>query len=305
MDGHAGRKVTALRLGAPVQFRDRRQGKVAAIEVEVDEEWEVLNIVVKRGVLRWSTSVKLPFSASLQWSDDHLAFDCTSRQAFAREIPPIAAPARPLSPESPVSLPGASLAGLLVEPGRRLATDIIIRRGGVRNRVPVEDISFEGKALHIATHGEDLKLYLTDDELENRAREALAATHVLTAEERRTVTVEISGGVVTVRGNVFTKNTKKALERVMSGLAGAVAIRIEVVDDLELELAIGQAMERAGFHRSAAVYARSSLGDVTLYGEAPSPRIADDIVRAVSRLPSVRSVRMLLQAAQPQTASPL
>jgi len=300
MDGHAGRKVTALRLGAPVQFRDRWQGKVAAIEV--DEEWEVLNLVIKRGLLRWSASVRLPFSASPQWSDDRVAFDCTSRQAFAREVPPIAAPARPLSPESPVSLPGASLAGLLVEPGRRLATDIIIRRGGVKNRVPVEDISFEGKALHVATHGGNLQLYLADDELETRAREALAASRVLTAVERRTVTVEISGGVVTVGGNVFTKNTKKALERVTSGLAGAVAIRIEVVEDLELERAIGQAMELAGFHANAGVYARSVLGEVTLFGYAPTAGVVEDILRVVSRVPGVCSVRMLLQVGQRQTA---
>lgn len=300
MDGHPDRKVTALRLGAPVQFRDRWQGKVAAIEV--DEELEVLNLVVKRGLLRWSTSVKLPFSASPQWSDDRVAFDCTSRQAFAREIPPIAAPARPLTPETPVSLPGAKLAGLLVEPGRRLATDIIIRLGRAKNRAPVEDVFFEGKVLRIATHGENLRLYLTDDELESRAREALAATRELTAEERRTVRVEVSGGVVTVRGNVLTKNTKRALERTMSRLAGAATIRMELVDDLELELAIGGALERAGLTHSAHVYARSSLGDVTLYGEAPSPQVADDIVRAVSRLPGVRAVRTLLQVRQRQTA---
>jgi osmotically-inducible protein OsmY len=302
MDGHADRKVAALRLGAPVQFRDRWQGKVAAIEV--DEEWEVLNLVVKRGVLRWSTSVKLPFSASPQWSDDRVAFECTSRQAFAREIPPIAAPARPLSPKTPVSLPGARLAGLLVEPGRRLATDIIIRRGRAKNQAPVGDVSFQGKALHIATHGENLRLYLTDDELENQAREALAATRELTGEERRTARVEASGGVVMVRGNVLTKNTKRALERAMSRLAGAATIRMEVVDDLELELAIGQALERTGLTHATRVYARSSLGDVTLYGEAPSPQVADDIVRAVSRLPGVRSVRTLLQVRQRQTVPP-
>ena len=303
METHTDRKVAALRLGAPVQFRDRWQGKVAAIEV--DEEWEVLNLVVKRGLLRWSTRVKLPFSASPQWSDDRVAFDCTSRQAFAREIPPIAAPARPLIPETPVSLPGAKLAGLLVGPGRRLATDIIIRLGRAKNRVPVEDVFFEGKVLRIATHGENLRLYLTDDELENRAREALAATLELTAEELRTVRVQVSGGVVMVRGNVLTQNTKRALERAMSRLAAAATIRMEVVDDLELELAIGGALERAGLTHVAHVYARSSLGDVTLYGEAPSPQVADEIVRAVSRLPGVCAVRTLLQVRQRQTAPTL
>jgi osmotically-inducible protein OsmY len=169
--------------------------------------------------------------------------------------------------------------------------------------VPVEDVSFEGKVLHIATHGENLRLYLTDDELQNRAREALAATRELTGDERQNISVEISGGVVMVRGNILTSNTMRALERTMSRLADTATIRMEVVDDLELELAIGQAMERAGFTHAAHVYARSSLGEVTLYGEAPSPQVSDDIVRAVSRLPGVRSVRSLLQTGQPQAAA--
>ena len=108
-----------------------------------------------------------------------------------------------------------------------------------------------------------------------------------------------------VRGNVLTKNTRRALERAMSRLAAAATIRMEVVDDLELELAIGRALERAGLTHVAHVYARSSLGDVTLYGEAPSAQAADDIVRAVSRLPGVRAVRSLLQVRQPQTAPTL
>jgi osmotically-inducible protein OsmY len=301
MEGQADRKVAAIRLGAPVQFRDRWQGKVAAIEV--DEEWEVLNVVVKRGLLRWSTSVKLPFSASPQWSDDRVTLDCTSRQAFAREIPPIAAPARPISLKTPVSLPGARMAGLLVEPGRRLATDVIIRQGGAKKRVPVEDVSFEGKALRIATHGENLRLYQTDDELENQARDALAATRELTGEERRSVGVEVSGGVVIVRGNVLTKNTKRALQHAMSHLAGVATVRVEVVDDLELELAIGQALESAGFH-GANVYARSVLGYVTLFGYALNPGVVEDVLRVVSRVPGVRSVESRIEVSAPAAATP-
>jgi len=301
MDGHADRRVASLRLASPVQFRDRWQGKVAAIEV--DEEWEVLNLIVKRGALRWSASVKLPFSAATHWSDGRVTFDCTSRQAFAREVPPVAAPARPLSRQTPLSAAGATLDGLLVEPGgRRLATDIIIRHGRDKNRVPVEEVSFQGRVLHVTSHGENLQIHLTDHEIAIRAREALALTRVLTGEERRTVSMGVSSGVVTVRGNVLTKNTKQGLEQAMSGLAQVATIRIEVVDDLDLELAVGRALDRAGLTRVARVYARSSLGDVTLYGEAPSPRTAEDIVRAVSALPGVHSARSLLQLAQPQTA---
>jgi BON domain len=303
MDRHPDRRGDALRLGAPVQFQDRLQGRVAAIEV--DEAWEVLNLLVRRGVLRWKTAVKLPFAASPQWSDDRVVFDCTSRQAFAREVPPIAAPARTLLPSTPLSLAGTKLGGLLVVPGRRLATEVLVRGGALMNRVPVEDTSFEGRMLHIATHGDALRVYLTDAELESLAREAVATTRALTGEERRNIDTRAAGGVVSVTGNVLTGNTKKALERALSRLAHAATIRIEVVDDLELELAIGQGLERAGLAHTAYVAARSSLGDVTLYGEAPSPQAVDDLVRAVSTVPGVRSVRSLLQVGRPQTATSL
>ena len=52
------KKTALLRLGGRVRFRDRWEGTLSG--VEVNEEWAVLNVVVRRGVLR-ARSVKLPF----------------------------------------------------------------------------------------------------------------------------------------------------------------------------------------------------------------------------------------------------
>jgi hypothetical protein len=52
---------SALRLGCPVRFRDRWQGRLAALEI--DDQWLVLNLVLSRGIFR-RTEVKLPSSAA-------------------------------------------------------------------------------------------------------------------------------------------------------------------------------------------------------------------------------------------------
>lgn len=297
MELHPSRRAVPLRLNAPVQFRDRWQGRVVGIEV--DEQWEVLNLIIRSGVLRWSTNVKLPFSASPRWSDDRVAFDCTSRQAFAREVPPVAARARLISADTPVSLPEARAAGLLVDPGRRLASDLILHGGrGPMNRVSIDEVSFEGKVLRIATGGATLPIYLTDAELLDRMRETLASDRVLSDEERQTVSATASGGVVTLSGNVRTKRTRERIQALVEELGTAAMIQIEVVDDVELELAIGHAIERAGLRLTTGVNARSVLGDMTLFGYAPGAGAAEEIVRVASRVPGVRSVRSRIEASE-------
>ena len=281
-----------LVLGVAVQFRDRWQGKLGSIEV--DEEWEVLNLVVRRGIIRWTTSIKLPSSASPAWSLDRVSFDCTSRQAFAREVPPVAAPARILSADTPTSMPGARLSGLLVEPTRRRASEVIIRLpGGLKGRLPVRDVSFEGKVLRVAAQAENLAPYVTDRELSMRVREMLDAA--LAGDERRSVSAEVSGGVVTLKGNVRTKQTRERLAELVQTVEGATARRSDVVDDIELEMELGQVLARSGLPRNTGVYARSALGEVTLFGYAPVSA-ADEIVRVASRVHGVRGVRSRIEA---------
>ena len=72
------------------------------------------------------------------------------RAAFAREIPPVAAPARPLASDTPISNPSTRFAGLLVRQSTRRAEEMIVSHG-VQGlfRVPVADVSFSGKTLTI------------------------------------------------------------------------------------------------------------------------------------------------------------
>ncbi|HEV8573753.1 MAG TPA: BON domain-containing protein [Dehalococcoidia bacterium] len=299
MTGPDAPRVALLRLRAPVQFRDRWQGTVAT--VEVDEDWEALNLIVQRGIWRWATSVKLPLSALLSWSEQQVRFDSTSRQAFAREIPPIAAPTRPLSRLTPLSIPAARLDGLLIDVPSRRVTDVIIKRARETDRVPVADVSFDGKTLRVPEHGWELRLYLSDAELAETASEAIRSDHVLTGEERHHLAIDVAAGALSVKGNVRTKQTRDRLAAQARRVPGVATLRFEVVDDIDLELAIGQAIESAGVQRDAEVYARSALGRVSLFGYASTAASAEDIVRAVSRLPGVRGVTSRIDV---RTAAP-
>ena len=81
----------------------------------------MLNISVTSGFLFASSSVRLPFTSVTSWSDDSVRIAANSFQAFAREIPPVAAPARPLSSDTPISHPGTKFAGLVSPPDRTAA----------------------------------------------------------------------------------------------------------------------------------------------------------------------------------------
>ncbi len=298
--------VSALRLGSKIKFLDRWLGLLVGFEV--DEAWEVTNVLAQSRFLFSRSIVKLPFSVAAEWSDDFLAMDCDSHKAFAREVPPVAAPARPLSAQTPIGMAGVRLAGLLVSRQDRRATEVLIRRGraGVISRVRIEDTQFEGKNLNVVVQVEKMPSYRPDDELAALIREAIVADRLLlTPDEKLSMSVSAAGGVATVRGNARNGASREHAAALAATVKGAVAVQNEIADDIQLETDMGLALERAGLQRTGAVYARSSLGRVVLFGQVQSLRAIDDIVREVSGLPGVRAVHSRLQVsanAAPVTA---
>jgi osmotically-inducible protein OsmY len=292
-------RVAPLLLGAKVCFEDRWQGRVSGIDVA--EDWEVLNITVSTGVLFFANSAKLPFSAVTRWTHDGVFLNIISFHAFNRQVPPVAAPSRPISSETPVAHAGARLAGLLVRTMDRRADAVLVQRGagGPVLRVDAADAKFDGKALALSQQVENLIEYRPDGELLESIRRALREDTVLPLEERRTLVSEVSDGVVTLSGNTRTGQTAEALELTVRRVAGILTVRNNITNDVDLETSIGLEIDRAGLSRRAEVHARSNLGDVTLYGYAPSSEAIAEIARAVTRLPGVRTVtsRMETRAA--------
>jgi osmotically-inducible protein OsmY len=280
-------RLAPLLFGCPIRFTDRAQGRLVA--VEVDDTWEVLNIVIQKGVL-WSTrSVKLAFSTATSWSTDAIKISATSEQVFAREIPPVAAPARQLSASTPLSPSGAQLMGFLVELTRRRADEAVLSLSGNNHRSPVTALSYDGITLHLVGSRDQLPTYRSDTELAEAAHFALNNVR-LTADERSLVSLDVIDGAISAHGNVRTKQTTDLMKAALARVDGAAEVRIALADDLSLEFAIGAALERAGLTQSSEVYARSVLGEVTLFGRASSALIVDDITRVVSQLPGVRRV---------------
>lgn len=283
-------ETSPLRIGSRVCFADRWQGRVTAIDVS--EDWEVLNVTVTSGVLLLQKSVKLPFSAATKWSDEALYLEANSFKAFAREIPPVAAPSRPLSRSTPIAHAGTRLAGLLVRKSDRRAAEVLVSRGPAAvYRVPVAQVSFDGKVMSLGTQAEALPEFRLDDEILQACRGAIANDLYLTSDDKLGITLRVENAVVTVGGNVRVKPTRRYIEALLRTVPGVLDVRDEIVDDISLETAIGLALDRAGLTRNANIYARSNVGEVVVYGTVSAPGLIEDIVRETARVPGVRQVQ--------------
>ncbi len=280
--------IAPLRLGTRVCFEDRWQGHVSALDVT--EDWEVLNLTVSSGVLFFRQSVKLPMSAVKSLAEEAVYIAASSTKAFARELPPIAAPARPVSAETPVSRGRTRFAGVILNTDGNRVTEVLVSRGLTTYRVPLSHLAFEGKTLTFTSTPDELPEFHTDTDMLARIRSAITEDEGLTPDDKRSVTVDVEGGAVTLGGNVRIKQTGERIHAIARRARGVIAVRNEIVDDFALESAIGMALDR----NSADVQARSNLGQVTLYGTASSPRQAEDIIRAVEKVPGVRQVKSLL-----------
>jgi osmotically-inducible protein OsmY len=284
--------IAPLRLGTRVCFADRWQGHVSALDVT--EGWELLNLTISSGVLFFRQSVKLPASAVESFTEGAVYIAASSTKAFARELPPIAAPARPVSSQTPVSRGGMRFAGVILDSTDKRVTEVLISRGQATYRAPVSKLTFSGKTLMFTAAPEQLAEYRADTDILAGIRRAITEDEGLTPDDKRSVTVDVEGGVVTLGGNVRVKQTRERIDTIARGVSGVIAVRDEIIDDFALETAIGLALDRQALSHGANVYARSNLGQITLYGTAASPRQAEDIIRAVAKAPGVRQVKSLL-----------
>lgn len=294
---------SVLRLGSPIRFRDRWQGRLAAFEV--DEEWLVVNLILSRGIFR-PTEVKLPFSIASDWDDDGLSLDCTSREAFDREVAPLAVPARPLSRRTPLSAAEARLAGALAERASRRASHLLLSRGLLTDLrlIPVQDVALEVGIVKLATQAHAWPVYRRDSELLAAVRDALAAHPYLTADDRRGLNVEVVDGAVYISGNVRTSQAEAYVYEAASAVSGIAAVHGTHVNDRQLEIDIGGALGAAGLFRHGRMYVRAALGEVTLGGFINSAAAVPDIVRVAEGVPGVRAVvnRMEVEEAPPPGA---
>ncbi|HVP04246.1 MAG TPA: BON domain-containing protein [Dehalococcoidia bacterium] len=282
-------RIAPVRLGSRVCFDDRWQGRVSSLEV--DEGWRVLNIGVTAGFLFSAASVRLPFSSVTTWSDDSVRIAVNSFQAFGRQVPPVAAPARPLDAGTPVAQPGTKFAGLVVHQTDRHALEVLLSRGVAGHfRVPVKDISFAGKTMTIAIQRAELVAYYPDADVTEHVRREISDDVAIPTDDKRSITVDVVDGVVTLSGNVRVHQTRGYAGALAAAVPGVVNVRNELKVDFDIEAALGMALSASGVEREAQVYARSNLGEVRLDGYAPTQRAVDDVIRTVARVPGVRKV---------------
>jgi len=293
------RRISALRLGSRARFQDRWSGRISAIEVT--EGWEAVNVVVENGFLFWRSSVRLPLSAVSDWTDDSVTFTCTSRQAFGHEVPPVAVPSRPIASDTPVAPSDVKIAGALIDQGDRQVQEIILSRRTGHVRIPVSDVVFEGRTLSLSAQPETLPRYRPDDEISRSIHRAIRNDAGLTADEKRGLHFAVEGGVVTMSGNARVENARGRAIEIVGAITGVTMVNDASHDDLSLETAVGLALDGAGVGRHSEIYARSSLGQLQLYGYVPSPAARDDAVRVAAAVAGVRDVTSRLEV-QPAAA---
>ncbi len=291
-----------LILGSRVVFNDGNSAQLTSFEV--DESWEVLNLVVSKGLFRWRQRVRLPFSAATAWSESAIDLGCTRPEAFSREIPPVAAPSRPISDETPMALAGSKVSGALVNTQTRRATSLIVRVGAKRLRVPASDVTFEGKTLRLTVQPEALEEHRTDEDIAADAWRLLRDDQVIVPDVLGGLEVSSAGGVLTLTGNVRRNSTKVRAEALVSGVAGITELRSKLKDDLHLEIVIGAQLNSAGIQRIAAIYPRSSLGEVILFGRAPTAEVAEDATRIASGVDGVLGVTSRVEISSESAARP-
>jgi hypothetical protein len=256
--------------------------------MEVDEAWEVLNLSVTSGYFKPAT-VRLPLVGAA-WDEDHVVYDeVTSGAAFKRQVPPVAAASRPVNARTAVWIPGARLAGAVVDVSSRRASELLFSRRGGMFRLSTGQIAFQGMEMRMTAQTDTLVPYRSEGELLAAAREALAATRQLTGEERLAVTMAVNEHRLEMSGNVLTPRSRQTLVQAVAHAVSPMPLSESITDDLTLESTVARALQRSGIARSASLHPRSRLGVVTLYGSA-SLGAAAEAERVTTRVPGVRQV---------------
>ena len=284
-----------LRLGAPLQFRDRWDGQLIA--AEVDSSWTVRNLLLRRGLLLRRT-VRVPFSAVSRWDNDVVAFTASADEVFAATLTPMAVVANRIDAQTQVEGVKARLVGLLVHPATRAATHLLLDEGRFIPRermIPVDRAVVEGGVIKLGAPAETFLHYRPDNDLIQAVRQRIAAHPYLGEDDRRGLRVEAVDGVVYLRGNVRTVAARNRAQECTTRVQGLQGVRNELVDDISLEIAVGQALAAAGLSRQARVFARSIKGELILTGYAPSQEVIAEIQRVASAVVGVRSVTAKLE----------
>jgi osmotically-inducible protein OsmY len=103
--------------------------------------------------------------------------------------------------------------------------------------------------------------------------------------DRHHIQVSSQGGLVTLKGNVKSPNTRSVLLETLPQVEGVKSVNAdELYDDESIRLDVGRLIE------SGVMFANIEYGVVVLSGRLPSGKSAEEIVRQVAQVPGVRRV---------------
>jgi osmotically-inducible protein OsmY len=140
---------------------------------------------------------------------------------------------------------------------------------------------------------------LTDPEVTRNVVEALAAQRLLHTLDDLTpppVRVDVTGGIVTLRGNTTSRTKAESMARAARCAPGVREVRSRLIADEEIDGAVTRAIDGYPLLRAASIQVDVVEGVVLLSGVAPSPLVANAAVEAAATIPGVRTVATRLNA---------
>lgn len=135
--------------------------------------------------------------------------------------------------------------------------------------------------------------------LRRRVTDALSHYEPIRIPGRDGVTVEVTGGIVKLRGHVTSGVHSATAARLVRAVPGVQEVIIELIADDMLERMAAAAISLDSTTRSLRVVVHVVGGVATLYGIVPNSEIGETVRDTVSHVPGLLGVKTMLQVVPP------
>ena len=294
------RKHLALLWGTHVVIPDGRAGRVREA-ILAPRSSRISHVVLRRGLRGIAT---LPLNRVTQEADGTLVLP--RDQKMSGDAQPRRGSIH-FSPRNVVHCGDASslpLRGFLLDSGDNAVTSLLAGPRGNPKVIAIDKVKNLGSGSPSATDIQmlDLPTYRTAYEAQLRAEGALRNADPTGGASYQAVQVEVRDGTAYLTGNVRLPVQKADAERAVRRASGVIDVQSDIATDQDIQIAIAEAIARAGLTRSGTVLVKSSLGRVTLTGSLASNERVQHAASLAGATDGVHEVATGIGIAEPPPA---
>ena len=294
------RKHLALLWGTHVVTPDGRAGRVREA-ILAPHSSRISHVVLRRSLRRIAT---LPLTQATQEADGTLVLPHDQKRSGDAQ------PRRGsihFSPRNVVHCGDASslpLRGFLLDSGDNAVTSLLAGPRGNPKVIAIDKVKNLGSGSPSATDidMQELPTYRPAYEAQLRAEGALRDADPTGGATYQAVQVEVRDGTAYLTGNVRLPVQKADAERAVRRAPGVIDVQSDIATDQDIQIAIAEAIARAGLTRSGTVLVKSSLGRVTLTGSLASDEQIQQAASLAGAIGGVHEVATGIGIAEPPPA---